>query len=187
MRILGVTASGFVDVSDYELISSTILGSSTPSVTFSSLGDYASTYKHLQLRTLTRNDNATNDRELYIRFNGDTTSSYASHRLTGNGSTVTNGSDISKTSIELRQGVIGANQTANIFGAAVIDILDFSSTSKNTTIRSLMGHHGSANRIVHLYSGFFNNTAAITSINLRTLDGVNFVAGSRFSLYGIKG
>jgi hypothetical protein len=186
---LGILAAagGGSAVPDFELISSTILGSDTASITFSSLGDYASTYKHLQLRVVARTNSVANDRDLLIRFNGVTSATYQSHRLTGNGSTAASGSDLSEPSLRFRNGVTGASQTANIFASSIIDILDYSSTSKNKTVRSLMGYVGSATRNVHLYSGFLIGTDAITSINVRTIDGSNLITGSRCSLYGIKG
>jgi hypothetical protein len=39
---------------------------------------------------------------------------------------------------------------------------------------------------VALISGFWNNTAAVTSASLTPSTGASFVTGSRFSLYGIK-
>jgi len=67
----------------------------------------------------------------------------------------------------------------------VLDILDAYSTTKNKTIRSLSGMTGGANNL-QLYSGLWNNTAAISSLNIFP-GATNFVAGSRFSLYGIRG
>jgi hypothetical protein len=79
MRILGVTASGF-DTGAYELISTTILGSAQSSVVFD-VSSYTSTYKHLQIRVVTRTDRGANEDILGIRFNGDTGSNYITHLL----------------------------------------------------------------------------------------------------------
>jgi hypothetical protein len=77
-----------------------------------------------------------------------------------------------------------ASSTAasNIFGASVVDILDPFESSKNTTVRTLNGGAGFG---VGLISSFWNNTASVTSISLIPGTGANFVAGSRFSLYGV--
>jgi hypothetical protein len=187
LGIFSAAGAAVASAGAYELISSTILGSDTASITFSSLGDYASTYKHLQLRVVARTDSAVNERDLLIRFNGVTSASYTTHRLLGNGSTVSSNVDLSETSIRLRGGVVGASQTANIFASSVTDILDYSSASKNKTVRSLSGYAGSAARNATLFSGFLVSTDAITSINVRTLDGNNLITGSRCSLYGLKG
>jgi hypothetical protein len=63
--------------------------------------------------------------------------------------------------------------------------LDYSSTSKNTTLRALYGMADNINRI-YLSSGLYNQTTAVSSLTL-TASANNFAALSRFSLYGIKG
>ena len=166
----------------YDLISTTILGSTTSSVTFdtSTLG---STYKHLQIRYTSRSTDDSGT--LLATFNGITGTSYASHRLIGDGSTVASNNFTARANTYF--GANGSsNNTANIFAAGVTDILDFASTTKNTTIRSLTGNRGATALYVALISGFLNNTAAITSVTIFGNTG-NLIAGSRFSLYGIKG
>jgi hypothetical protein len=79
---------------------------------------------------------------------------------------------------------VGNSNTANIFGSAVIDILDPFSTTKNTTTRSLGGHNSSTARL-YLGSGAYYSTAAVTSITVGPNSG-SILAGSRFSLYGIR-
>lgn len=185
MLPLGVlAASGSGAAGAYELISTTILSSTTSTVTFSSI---AATYKHLELRVTARvNANFGNASQLRMRFNGDTGSNYAYHNLYGNGSSVV--SDATTTQPEIRvSGFSDTNITGN-WGAGIISILDYSATSKNKTIRTLVGtvNSSSYNRM-HLGSGFWNNTAAINEIVLNELNGYGWVAGSRFSLYGIKG
>ena len=171
---------GAAGIAAYDLITTTILGSTTYSVTFdtSALGDY----KHLQIRYVSR---STDDSQtLFATFNGVTGTSYATHRLFGNGSSMT--SDAFTSRANLFVGTNGtSNNAANSFGAGVIDILDFSSTTKNTTTRVLAGNAGTT-ASVQFQSGLFNNTAAITSMTIFGNTG-NLVAGTRFSLYGIRG
>ena len=173
-------AGGAVAGGDYELIETTILGSSAASITFSSLGDYSSTYKYLQIRAVARKSDTSNEQR--IRFNGDSGSNYAYHFLYGNGSSVLSAAGTNSSSI-VNYPFAGSNFTANAFGAYVMDILDPYSTTKNTTIRQLAAL---ATSEVQLSSGFWNNTASITSITLTSASG-DLVAGSRFSLYGLKG
>jgi hypothetical protein len=168
--------------SDYELITTTVLTTDTASVTFSNLGDYSSTYKHLQVRYAARSARAVSATTTVMRFNSDTGSNYRSHNLFGNGSSVI--SDTTSATYMLAGITFGASATANAFNGAVVDILDPYSSSKNTTIRTLAGISSS---FVTFTSAFWNNTASITSITL--LDeslSSNLVTGSRFSLYGIK-
>ena len=181
--ILG--ASGAGPLPAMELISTTVLGTATPSVTFSSLGDYSSTYKHLQVRLLTRTSRTEINDSLISRFNGDTGSNYARHRLYGTGSSVASNADTSQTYI-LTGETSGNTNTTSSFFTTVIDILDPYSTSKNTTTRWLNGGTGAFNHI-QLGSGLWNNTASVTSFAIQPVSGANLLAGSRFSLYGIKG
>jgi hypothetical protein len=182
--ILSAAGVSGVVPGDYELISTTILGTATASVTFSSLGDYASTYKHLQIRTVARGNNASQNVAMDLRLNGDTSANYALHLLEGTGSIVYSFAQTSTDVIFLTQ--IPANSfTANGFGAATTDILDAYSTTKNKTVRTLAGYGGSVNSI-QMTSGHRRSTDSTTSIQVFSRSG-SFIAGSRFSLYGIKG
>ena len=182
LGILSAAGAGGGAVGDYELIETQILGSSQPSITFSNLGNFSSTYKHLQIRALTRTDQVNDG--IFIRFNSDTGSNYADHNLGGNGSSIFSQARTSQTNIQFARTAY-SSMTASSFSGIVLDILDAYSTTKNKTIRSLSGMTGGANNL-QLYSGLWNNTAAISSLNIFP-GATNFVAGSRFSLYGIRG
>jgi hypothetical protein len=185
--VLSAAGAGVEVAGDYELIESVILGTDTSSVTFSSLATYASTYKHLQIRYVARSSQAQTFAGITVRFNGDSATNYGTHLLAGNGSSVFSNSFLNQTGILADQReVMGANGPANAFGAGVYDILDAYSTTKNTTTR-LLGGRGfvSGDSVIMLASGLWRNTASLTSIDL--VANANFVAGSRFSLYGIKG
>jgi len=178
-------AGGGGAAADYELISTTVLGSSAASVTFSGLGTSAAAYKHLQLRMTARTDYASaNLGEANIQFNGDTGSNYAWHSLLGTGSTVASQNGTSQTSARFSNIPYGSS-TASMFSAGVVDILDFNSTSKNKTLRALNGVANSSDWRVSLFSGAWFSTSAITSFTI-TPNIANFVTGSRFSLYGLK-
>jgi len=175
-------AGGAVSLSDYELISTTnITGSSTTAVTFD-VSSFASTYKHLQLRFTARDTDAyAGGLVLRGTFNGSS-SGYAWHQLNGSGSSVTSAAAASQP--YLRAAIYaGGGFTSGHFGAGVIDILDFASTTKNKTLRSFCGSDGVT---VYLLSGLWANTNAITSFTL-TCDVTAFAANSRFSIYGVKG
>lgn len=170
-----------------ELISTTILGSNQSSVTFSSI---TGTYKHLQIRMVTRNSNAgaTYDNSSTMTFNGDTTTSnYYWHALEGNGSGVNTPYSNSYVGM-IRNTSTGLNVT-NAFAPYIIDILDYANSNKNKTIKSLNGQNNSTYSSfgVGLNSGVWFSNSAITSITIGASSGNNWVTGSRFSLYGIKG
>lgn len=169
-------SAGTVPSSEY-LIETRVLDTAVPSVTFDNLSQYAGIYKHLQICLIARIDNVNTARWKLMTFNGVGGTSYSSHGLVGNGSTIVSQNEISASSMK-----IGFTDGAQ-FTAAIIDILDPFNTSKNTTVRSLVGASGFAKEI-QLRSGLFISTASISSITI-TAAVENFVAGSRFSLYGV--
>ena len=163
----------------YDLLETTLIGTNTASVTFSNLNNY-SDYKHLQLRMTLRDSGAVTRTNSFIRFNSDSGTNYACHHLFSFGS-VFSSAEPSQTAIKLPF-TSGANAASNQFSPYVVDILDFSSSSKNTTTRAFSSNV--SDTIVSIHTGLWNNTAAVTTLVVST-DG-NFVSGSRVSLYGIK-
>jgi hypothetical protein len=184
LGIFSAAGAGVVSASSYELIETQILGSPSSSITFSSLGTYSSTYKHLQIRMIGRSNFSGNSSAVFVRLNGDTGSNYSLHELTGNAFGVVSLGAASQTVMSAGE-FPAANYAANIFSPAVIELLDFSSSTKNTTIRTLSGISG-LRTLVSLSSGLWNNTAAVTSVTVISGGGASFVAGTRMSIYGVK-
>ena len=141
-------------------------------------------YKHLQLRGLT-NNTASSSAFIYTAFNGDTSTNYNWHQLAGDGSAASASNSASFPGAVINNMGLGTNNTS-VFGAAVIDILDYTSTTKNKTVRSLSGFDGNGSGVICMNSNLWRNTsAAITSITM-TYAGGNFAQHSTFALYGIK-
>ena len=190
--MLGIMASqisGHLSTPSYESIATFTLGSTTSSVTFSSI---PGTYKHLQIRMSARADRANSSGNTVFAYaNGDEAPSnptnYYSHYLTGNGSSASSG-DLANNnpSYGFYFGyAIGANATNNI-SPNVIDILDYANTNKYKTMRSLAGFDNNGSGAIALASTLWANTAAITSLKIVCLS-YNFTQYSSFALYGIKG
>lgn len=167
----------------FELISTQLVTSPVSSITFSSI---PATYKHLQIRATMRTDRSGSEDDLLtVRLNGDTGSNYASHLLYGTGSSVASTASTTQTYWRSLY-TTGAGATANSFAAMSMDLLDYASTSKNTTMRALNGSHSYNN--IALASGLWMNTAAVTSVTFNmAITATNFVSGCRFSLYGVRG
>lgn len=163
----------------YELIATSVLGASATSVFF---GSIPSTYQHLEIRMVTKNSSDSGVNTCGIRFNEDAGSTYSSHRLYGD----TNGVTADFQQPTWMEVLSVGSQLPSIFSANVVSVLNYKSTSTFKTIRSLNGANASSSNRVSFYSGNWRNTAAINSLRI-VLPGTNFVAGSRFSLYGIKG
>jgi len=184
---LGILASASGGA-DYELISTTVLGSSQSSVTLTLPAGTSTTYKHLQIRGMARTSTVTGYTSAGIRFNGDTAGNYSAHELVGSGSgSPSSGGGANQTSPFIWR-ISGGSLNSNIFGSAIIDVLDAFDTNKYKTVRCLSGMEGgSGNTIIQLTSAGWRSTAAVTSITFVDASAGNFVTGSRFSLYGLKG
>ena len=171
--------------SNFFLIS-TVAGSGT-SITFSSIPN---TYKAIQIRGISRDINGNaNTGGIQLNFNSDTGSNYWSHRLGGLNSTVSAGSTPSAaTLIQTFSSEPYNGLLANVFGATIIDIVDYANTSKNKTVKMINGTNVNttdSNSGVYLQSALWLSTSAINSITLTT-NASGFATGSTFSLYGVS-
>ena len=188
--ILGILASsGAVAGGSYESIASTTVGSATSSVTFTG-GSVWNSYKHLQVR---------------IALAGNTTGGVYYQTQVGNGSIDTGSNYNAHFLWTYGSGSVSAGDQAGTFGAsdrmmffydqgqsgsepivAIIDYLDFSSTTKNKTVRSLAGRDRNGSGQIWFSSGLWRSTSAIDRIKV-SVDGTNNIpADSIISLYGIK-
>lgn len=156
---------------DFESIATVTVGAGgATSISFSSI---PSTYKHLQLRCYAVVGSGTN---FNMRYNSDTGANYAYHQIYGTGATVGTGNSASITNIPfMYQGGVGAT---------IVDILDYSSSNKNKTSRSLDGYDANGSGSIAFWSGLWMSTSAINSL---TIQGGTFNQNSVFALYGIKG
>lgn len=142
------------------------------------------TFSHLQIRFYGRSLNGATTDFTYIRFNNDQTpGNYASHWLAGDGATPFASS---QTGQNYLYGTIfpGGTATANTFGCQIVDIIDYTNTSKNKTIKLMGGFDSNGSGAARLVSGLWINTAAITSLVCSVANAFEAV-GSKVSLYGI--
>jgi hypothetical protein len=176
----------FSEFQSDDFLEEVVLTSSATSINFTGLDSYAADYRHLQLRMLVKsNRNASTD-EFLIRFNNDSSNSYSKHRIAGrSNSTVTTRVVTSQPEIEL-EFAAGSGVSSQGFAGGILDILDFSSTNKNTTTKYI-GGEVETDKWVGLQSGAYYSTSSVNSIQITWRTGPNFVAGCRFSLYGSKG
>jgi hypothetical protein len=167
---------------DFESIATITSTGSAGNLVFSSI---PGTYKHLQIRGILRTNDGGAFNNQGLRFNSDSTSSYAFHTLAGNGTTTSSGANNSFTSINDFMRGASDSLTAGIFGVAVIDILDYANTNKYKTVRVLQGGDANGSGTVGLTSGLWMKTDAITSITILPSGGTA-IANSTFALYGIR-
>ena len=154
----------------YDLLDSTTLGTAAASVTFSSISQ---DYRDLILVT---NAYSASDGGATIYLNGDTGANYSRVRAYGNGST---------TFSDAGSGRTGMNSvlvwTANTPNTAIQQIMDYSTTDKDTTVLSRVND---STDYAAMQANRWDNTAAVTTIEI-TSDSGNFSTGSTFALYGI--
>jgi len=169
---------------DFELIQTQVLVSSAAAISFTSI---PATYKHLQLRIVARGDQAAVITNLAIRYNNDSGANYTQHYVTWGGGAVQSFNNLSLSAYNFGNAP-GASTAAGIYNAAIVDILDYASTTKNKTSRALGGDSlGTTSADLNLRSSGWFSTAAINRVDLIAWDSANVVAGSRVSLYGVKG
>jgi hypothetical protein len=144
------------------------------------------TYKHLQIRGIYRPASAASPPyNTFFRVNGDSASNYSRHFLSGDGASASASGQASQVYGWLPYH-LGSSSLANTFNTVVIDVLDYSSTSKNKTIRSIGGYDANGSGYVQLVSSAWLSTSAITSYSIYTGNLGNFTQYSSFALYGIK-
>jgi hypothetical protein len=155
----------------YEPIATQTLGSTSASVTFSSI---PSTYTDLVLvADFAASAGGVNNG---ITFNSDTASNYSETDLGGNGTTPSSGKATSASYI--RAGYV---DTTSERALSIINLMSYSNSNvfKNVLI------HWNSDSYVFIRAATWRNTNAITSIT-NTAIGSTFTAGSIFTLYGIK-
>lgn len=167
----------------YSIATVTVPSGGASSVTFAGI---PSGFKHIQIRGIARCETGT-DRNLRLYLNGDTTNgNYKQHWLYGNGATANS----ENNTISPQIGYLPMNgDTASIFGATVVDVLDYASTTKTKTVRALFGWdgNGSNSGLIGLGSGFqTSSTAAVTSLSIAMSNGADLNEFSTFALYGVK-
>lgn len=164
------------------LISETVLSVAAASVTFTSIPQG---FRHLMMMAQVRTDQASELDTVIFRFNGDTGSNY-------DYSAIQNGT-FSATSRAVTFIVAGfseaANSRANCFSLVQTYISAYARNDMEKYTSSYGGAFGNLSAdadLFYIYAyGHWRSFAPITSITILPTPGPNFIALSRFQLYGI--
>jgi len=174
---MGVTTTT-TSAATYTPIATTTLGSAASNITFSSIsGSYT------DIVAVFNGGASAGSNALALQLgNGsvDTSSNYSITFLSGNGSNAVSGrvSNNAYLYIDARA-TLPTTLTAN----AIISIQNYSNTNTyKTTISRYNDAAGEADATV----GLWRSTSAINIIKLYPDSGANFLAGSTFTLYGVK-
>jgi hypothetical protein len=162
----------------------TITSTSQTQISFTSIPQ---TFTHLQLRISARSSIAVNGHDLNMTTNLSSGSNYTNHVLAGDGATASSNVGYGTPStLSLVSWVPGANLASGIFGSSIIDIVDYTDTTKNKTFKTISGYDANGSGQVNFMSGMVMNTGAINAIYFFVGGGGgNIVSGSSFNLYGI--
>jgi hypothetical protein len=180
-----------------EAIATTYLEADATTVTFSSLGSY----EHLQVVMSTKTTRAAGTYGMHdeptLRFNSRSgANDYAYHTMQG----LISAANVitAATATKMNFAVTTTTNTSDMatYGVAVLDILDYRNTSKNT---SVLCHNGAATSVsatyipaVRVTSGLYYGgtsgvgTEAITSISFISGASADYARGSVFTLYGLN-
>ena len=162
----------------YQLIEAQTLGTTTASVTFSSI---LGTYTDLLIKITARSDGAFAN--MLMQFNG-VTSGYSWRSLRGNGSSTSSSNSGSDQGIYLGD-FDASGDTASTFGNGEVYIPNYSSSNYKSVSVDSVSENNATTAYTHFVAGLFPNTAAITSITFFSGTG-SLVSGCSFYLYGIK-
>jgi hypothetical protein len=163
------------------------LSSNTNPVSFTNIPQ---TFTHLQLRWNARATYAGTSSSIYFIINNKTAATDWSHHelyATGTGALSRNNS-VSTSTSTLPAALASANGLANTYGAGIIDILDYTNTTKRKVFRAFYGQNQNATTqgVVGIGGGqpiTLAVTDPITQLDFY-VDGLT-AAGSSLFLYGI--
>jgi hypothetical protein len=155
------------------IATNTTSGTSTSTITFSSI---SGTYTDLVLVISAKA--ATVGMDLGIQLNGDTTTTYSSTFLTGNGTSAGSYKDTNANKLTLEY-----NASVRT-GEYSVHIVNFQNYSNTTTYKTVINRANSTTGTDGVV-GLWRNTSAINSMSIATYGGSNYAAGSTFTLYGI--
>lgn len=171
----------------YESIASYTVGSGGVStITFNSIPQ---TYKHLQIRAITRASAAGVSALGEVKANNDSTSgNYVYyHLLTGDqGGSLAAYFDGNGAALGFLLHTVGNGGPGNYFSPSIFDIPDYTNTNKWKTFKSQTGFLSSSESQSRLTSTTWKSLSAVDRLDL-SISGSNFMQHSQVALYGIKG
>lgn len=165
-----------------QLISDMPLSAAASSIDFPNIPQ---TFAHLVLKVTVRGT-GTGSTLLVACFNGDFGLNYDWQRMGFVSTGVTASQFLGAGGINF-QSIPNANNTANRFAAAVIEVPNYTGTQHKTAQGTTVNPYAAGGAVAGTTAmGVWNNGAAINRITLLPFD-ANFAAGSRATLYGLGG
>lgn len=159
----------------YDKIATYTVPSAAASYTFTVI---PSTYTDLIL--VTTGGTVSSGQAIFAQFNGDTSTNYSDTVLIGNGSAASS-TRATINGVRVIGRFLGTDGTLNAVG--ITQIMNYANT---TTFKTVLNRSNNSNGVSASVSLWRATPAAITSITLVGDGPSNILAGSVFTLYGIK-
>jgi hypothetical protein len=169
---------------NYVLLEKITVGAAgAASVTFSGIPQTG--YTDLVVKICARTEQSAVSQDLILQFNGDTGANYTTRRLEGNGTGAASDTATSGALYGSFMPMSAASATANTFGNGEAYIPNYTGSAlKSFSTDSVAETNATATKM-SMCAALWNNTAAITSILIRSYAGNNLVQYSTFYLYGV--
>jgi hypothetical protein len=182
---------GSTSTGSYVPIQTFVIGAQpTAAVVFSNIPQ---TFSHLQLRITARGTEAGNTGNTGTYFNmicnNDTTSTgtgnYSFHCIYGDGSTMNSLTAYGNPGLIMER-ISNAQSPTGFYGTKVVDIIDYTSTSKYKTIKTIGALDVAWGGRFYFNSVMWPSLSPITTLSFYGESGGVFDQFSTFALYGIK-
>lgn len=173
-------------VGSMDALGTALLSTTTANVIFSNIPQ---TYSHLQIRGVFRSAYTPSPGGLYIAplVGGAGGGNYYIHYLTGTSTTGTASYGSSTNAYYTGANSMVNTVTANYFVQVIIDIPDYTNTTKQKVMKTLSGWDSITAGAVSISSMVrYGQSGALTALTIDDSGGGGWLAGSQFSLYGIK-
>jgi hypothetical protein len=153
------------------------LTTSASTIVFS---DIPANYTHLQVRAVAIYTGSVGSG--FFAFNGDNASGNYSYHALGADGTSAGHAALSSQNLGRYTGFAGTSPAGN--NSMIMDIIDYSNTSKFKTVKTTYGWDANATGYVEFNSSAWRSTLAVNSIAFTAAN--TFAANTHFALYGIK-
>lgn len=178
------------DTATYEHITTIRVTSTVSTITFSNVAALAAQgrYNHFELRILGRNANANAFGIAQVRVNTDATSSYRVSRLRAGSTNVAGVTSLSSV-IDLETSfyinISGAANDTGVFSPGIVTFLNIATPGIIPSSLSLSSRATNDNWETLYRQGAYVGSETLSSLTVNSTAGL--VAGSSYSLYGIRG
>lgn len=164
----------------FDSIATVTASGSTSFMTFTSISQ---SYTDLFLVISARSSTGANNDGFGIQVNASG-SIYSDLYLRGDGASTFTGRNTNSNGVLLGS-VPAASATSNIFGASVVHIPNYTSTSMWKSVLAKTGFDRNGAGLVEWTTGVARTTSAITRLDVFMSSGANVAANSTATLYGI--